>query len=174
MITLGVCHGIVGFELATTHGVGKGVVLQGVAEHILIDQDHFGDVVGHDRLDVFLHIEEGLQFEHSRFATALHAGQCRLGIEHLEAHLENIVLTDAAHLALCLRHLIELLRILQVLFCDVQVLIRQQEVEEQVDGTHGDLFGLGKERCLCLSIAERFDATIPLQCVYTKEWLAQC
>ena len=104
---------------------------------------------------------------------ALRRGECRLGIQYAQPHLQHIVLTDAAHLALCLCHFVEFFRILQVLLGNVHVLVCQQQIEIEADGLHRHLLRFRQEGCLRLFVSDGFDATIPLHGVYAKEWLAQ-
>jgi len=168
-------HFIVGFQLATTDVVGKGIVGQCLVQGILIVHQHGWKGVRKDRFQFFIlsQGQERAELEHVALQGTFVVGQSRLGIQYIQLQLEHIVLADLSHLSLGLRHFVQLLGILQVLLGDAYILFGQQKVEEIVDGGHGHFFGLAQEVGLGFGVAHRFDAAVPLEGVHPEDGLVQ-
>ena len=150
-----------------------GIVLEGMAEHVIEREVDCRHVIGHNGRNVRLHIKKGTECKLPGLTGAFAGGQMAAGIKHTEAHLQHIVLADAAHTPLGLRHLVEFLCRLQVLLGYAYLFACQQQIEEQADGLHGHLLRFGEESRLGLTIAQRLDAAVPLQVVHTEQRLRE-
>ena len=150
-----------------------GVILDGVTQHVVIVETNLWHILRLYRLYVCLHVEKRAEGELAGLSGALAVGEGAAGGKHVEAQLQHIVLADGAHAALGLCHLGEFLGGLQVLAGDINLLAGQQQREVEADGLHGHLLRLGEESGLCLAVAERLDAAVPLQVVHAEEGLRE-
>ena len=159
--------------MAAAHGGGKGIVLEGVAEHLLIPEMQRRDALGDDGFYVGLHIQEGTQGELAGLPVALAVGQGAVGVQHVQLQLQHIILADGTHLPLGLCHFVEFLGLLQVLAGYTHLLACQYQVEEKADGLHRHLLRLGEETGLCLAVFQRLYTAVPLQMVDAEDRLRE-
>ena len=101
-------HFVIGFQLAATDVVGKGIVGQSLFQSILIVHEHGRESVRQDwfQFFVFTQGEERTELEHVALQGTLVVGQGRLGIQHVQFQLEHIVFADLSHASLGLGHFV--------------------------------------------------------------------
>ena len=107
-VTLRLGYVVIGFQLASTDVVGKGIVGQCLVQSILIVYQHGRERIRQDRFQfyVFAQGQERAELEHVALERALVIGQGRLCIQHVQFQLQHIVLADLAHLAFGLCHFV--------------------------------------------------------------------